>query len=98
MTAATLLSALARHGVTVALLDDGALRLTGPAAPPAALLAELRAQKRDIVATLAARPPAAPCPTCGGRWWAGERGTWWCVPCAHAAPGWTFRDSDETTL
>ncbi len=98
MTPAALLSALAQHGVTVALLDDGALRLTGPKAPPADLLAALRAGKPAVVATLATRPPAAPCPTCNARWWAGERGTWWCVACAHAAPGWTFRDPDETDM
>lgn len=99
MTPDTLLSALAEHGVKVALLDDGALRLTGPAAPPPDLLAELRAHKRDVVATLSTRP-GAPCAVCGRGHWAREQGTapWLCVPCRHAAPSWTFRDPDETDM
>lgn len=72
MTPAGLLAALAGHGVSVSLLDDGALRLAGMVEPPAPLMAELRAHKAAVVAALAARPPGAPCPSCGGRWWAGE--------------------------
>jgi hypothetical protein len=61
----------------------------GPPKPPDVYAAK--------VAAFATRPPAAPCSTCGRRAWARERGTmaWWCVPCAHAAPGWTFQDPDE---
>ena len=60
MTPVAILSALAGHGVTVALLDDGVLRLSGRNAPPADLLGIVRAHKRDIVAALGARSPATP--------------------------------------
>lgn len=82
-----LLDAVAALGCAVA-VRRGRLRVRPGGRLPAWLRSRLREAADDVVATLQDRPPAGPCPACGGRLFVyAARGVPSCVAC-FGVPQW----------
>jgi hypothetical protein len=83
MTPAQIIAEVQRVGGRLAFKPPNTLSVDLPAAVEPVLLPVLREHKPDLLRLLAGKPPADPCPACGGQYWwqSAPGGLWACGRC-----------------